>query len=48
MNPDPTAREWLRVVKYFKSKLRVRSRASKRHERRSGAVSNPYENTKEL
>jgi hypothetical protein len=34
MNRDPTAREWLRVVKYFKAKLRARNGA-KGHNRPS-------------
>jgi hypothetical protein len=49
MNPEPLAREWLRIVKYFKSKARLRNRASKQHERRSEpAVGGSLKNPKEL
>lgn len=40
MNHDPMAREWLRVVRYFKSKVRERNRSPKRHGRASVSVEN--------
>lgn len=49
MNPEPMAREWLRIVKYFKSKARLRNRASKQLEKRSAPpVSGPQSGAKEL
>jgi hypothetical protein len=49
MNPEPMAREWLRIVKYVKSKARLRNRASKQHEKRSEPpVSGPQSNAKDL
>jgi hypothetical protein len=49
MNPEPMSREWLRIVKYFKSKARLRNRASKHHARRSEpTASGSLKNAKEL
>jgi len=49
MNPKPMAREWLRIVKYFKSQARLRGRAPKSHEKGSDpAASGPQRSAKEL
>jgi hypothetical protein len=36
MNREPIAREWLRIVRYFKSQARARHRGQKRHDARAG------------
>ena len=33
MNPEPMTQEWLRIVRYFKSKVRLRNRTSKRQQK---------------
>jgi len=49
MNQEPIAREWLRIVRYFKSQARARQREQKRHDARSDASESGAQNlAKEL
>jgi hypothetical protein len=42
MNREPIAREWLRIVRYFKSQARARHREQKRHDARAEGVAQKH------
>ena len=49
MNREPVAHEWLRIVRYFKSRARARHREQKRHDARADASeSGAQKHAKEL